>query len=51
MNLIGDGWLHCTMAQNPDIMDYEGVKAAYAAIMGQSLGGEVFDTGITVLKK
>jgi len=51
MNLINDGWLNCTMAQNPDIMGYEGVKAAVAAVNGHSFGGEVFDTGVTVLKK
>jgi len=50
INLISDGWLHCSMAQNPDVMGYEGVKAAVAAINGQSLGGAVIDTGVTVLK-
>jgi len=49
MNLIADGWLLCALAQNPDVMGYEGVKAAVAAINGQSLGGEVFDVGVTVL--
>ncbi len=29
-NLISDGHLLCTMAQNPDVMGYEGVKAAVA---------------------
>ncbi|MCI9594777.1 MAG: hypothetical protein HFG51_11700 [Lachnospiraceae bacterium] len=28
MNLINDGFLLCTMAQNPDVMGEEGVKAA-----------------------
>ncbi|MCL2152530.1 MAG: substrate-binding domain-containing protein [Oscillospiraceae bacterium] len=51
MNLIADGWLLCTMAQNPDVMGYEGVKAAVAAIGGQSLGGVVQDTGVSVLTK
>jgi len=51
MNLVGDGWILCTMAQNPDVMGYEGVKAAVAAIGGQSLGGVVTDTGVSVLKK
>jgi len=51
MNLIGDGWLLCTMAQNPDEMGYQGVKAAVAAIGGQSLGARVSDTGVSVLKK
>ena len=51
MNLINSGWLLCTMAQNPDVMGYEGVKAAAAAVDGESLGGKVIDTGVSVLKK
>jgi len=51
MNLIDDGWLLCTMAQNPDVMGYEGVKAAVAAVGGESLGGAVIDTSVSVLKK
>jgi ribose transport system substrate-binding protein len=51
MGLIADGWLLCTMAQNPDVMGYEGIKAAVAVIGGQSLGGVVNDTGVSVLKK
>ncbi len=51
MNLINDGFLLCTMAQNPDVMGEEGVKAAVAALEGQSLGGKVQDTGVSVLKK
>mgnify|MGYP002510699924 FL=1 len=51
MNLINDGYLLCTMAQNPDVMGSEGVKAAVAALEGQSLGGAVQDTGVSVLKK
>ena len=49
MGLIDDGYLLCTMAQNPDVMGYEGVKAAVAAIGGESLGGKVTDTGVSVL--
>ena len=48
-NLIKDGYLLCTMAQNPDVMGYEGVKAAVAAIGGESLGGAVTDTGVSVI--
>ena len=48
-NLIADGFLLCTMAQNPDVMGYEGVKAAVAAINGESLGGKVTDTGVSVI--
>ena len=50
-NLIADGYLLCTMAQNPDVMGYEGVKAAVAAVNGESLGGKVTDTGVSVLTK
>lgn len=48
-NLIKDGYLLCTMAQNPDVMGYEGVKAAVAAVNGESLGGKVTDTGVSVI--
>lgn len=51
LNLIEDGYLLATMAQNPDVMGSEGVKAAVAAIGGESLGGEVTDTGVSVLTK
>ena len=49
LNLITDGYLLCTMAQNPDVMGYEGVKAAVKAINGESLGGAVTDTGVSVI--
>ena len=49
LNLITDGHLLCTMAQNPDVMGYEGVKAAVKAINGESLGGVVTDTGVSVI--
>ena len=51
LGLIGDGHLLATMAQNPDVMGYEGVKAAVAAIGGENLGGAVTDTGVSVLTK
>lgn len=51
MNLINDGYLLATMAQNPDVMGKEGVKAAVKALKGESLGGVVVDTGVSVLKK
>lgn len=49
MGLIEDGFILATMDQNPDIMGYEGVKAAVAALNGASLGGAVTDTGVSVL--
>ena len=51
LGLIEDGYLLATMAQNPDVMGYEGVKAAVAALNGESLGGAVTDTGVFVLTK
>lgn len=49
INLIQDGYLLCTMAQNPDIMGEKGVEACVKAIDGEDLGGEVVDTGVSVL--
>ncbi|SBV92617.1 Predicted protein [uncultured Eubacteriales bacterium] len=51
LNLINDGYLLCTMAQNPDVMGEDGVKAAVQALEGESLGGAVTDTGVSVLTK
>ena len=51
MGLIDDGYLLCTMAQNPDVMGSMGVEACVQALEGNSLGGEVKDTGVSVLKK
>lgn len=51
LGLISDGHLLCTMAQNPDVMGYEGVQAAVQAINGEDLGGVVTDTGVSVLTK
>ena len=49
LGLIEDGFILATMAQNPDVMGYEGVKAAVAALKGEALGGAVTDTGVSVL--
>lgn len=49
LNLVKDGYLVCTMAQNPDVMGAEAVKAAVQAINGEDLGGEVTDTGVSVI--
>jgi len=50
-NLIKDGNLLCTMAQNPDVMGSMGVEACVKALEGESLGGAVQDTGVSVLTK
>ena len=39
------------MAQNPDVMGAKGVEACVKALEGDSLGGAVSDTGVSVLKK
>ena len=49
--LIEDGYLVCTMAQNPDQMVKLGVQACIKALNGEDLGGEVTDTGVSVLTK
>ena len=51
LQLINDGWLLCSVAQDPYRMGYEGVSAAVAAIGGQQLGGAVFDTGIMIISR
>lgn len=49
LSLIKDGSLLCTMAQNPDVMGYEGVKAAVAAVKGEEIAETDVDTGVSVL--
>lgn len=51
LGLIDDGYLLCTMAQNPDVMGSMGVDACVKALGGETLGGKVVDTGVSVLKK
>lgn len=51
LGLIEDGYLLATMAQNPDVMGAMGVEACVNALKGESLGGAVTDTGVSVLKK
>lgn len=51
LSLITDGYLLCTMAQNPDVMGYEGMKAAVAALSGGYSGEALVDTGVSVLTK
>lgn len=51
LDLIADGHIHATVAQNPQVMGYQGIKAACASLNGVNLGGAVTDTGVTVLTK
>lgn len=44
-NLVG------IMAQNPDVMGYESMKAAIDVLNGADLGGKVVDTGVSIITK
>lgn len=50
-SLIKEGSLLCTMAQNPDVMGYEGMKAAVKAVKGETIEKKSVDTGVSVLTK
>ena len=47
--LVNDGALLAFMAQNPDVMGSEAVKAAISLMEGEDLGGKVVDTGVTTV--
>lgn len=49
LSLVKDGSLLCVMAQNPDVMGYEGMKAAVAAVKGEEIPEKSVDTGVSVL--
>lgn len=51
LQLIKEGHLLATMAQNPDVMGYEGIKAAVAVLEGKDPGPDYVDTGVSVLTK
>ncbi len=51
LSLIKSGHILATMAQNPDVMGYEGVKTAYRALSGDTISQDYVDTGVSVLKK
>ena len=51
LNLIKDGFIQCTMAQNPDVMGYEGMKTAAKALAGQEIAKDKVDTGVSILDK
>ena len=50
-SLIKDGSLLCTMAQNPDVMGSEGMKAAVKAVKGETIDKTSVDTGVSILTK
>ncbi len=39
------------MAQNPDVMGYEGLKTAANALSGADTGADNVDTGVSVITK
>ena len=49
LSLIKDGSIVCAMAQTPDVMGYEGLKAAVAAVKGEEIPEKNVDTGVSVL--
>lgn len=49
LQLVKDGNLIASMAQNPDVMGYEGLKAAVLVLQGTDLGGAESDTGVSVI--
>lgn len=51
LQLIQEGHLLATMAQNPDVMGYEGMKTAVNALEGKTIDKDYVDTGVSVLKK
>ena len=51
LGLIDEGYLLCTMQQNPGVMGAKGVEACVKSLEGESLGGVVEDTGVSVLTK
>lgn len=49
LELIKNGNLLATMAQNPDVMGYEGVKVAAKALKGEEIKEKNVDTGVSVI--
>lgn len=49
--LIRNGFVRAALSEKPDLMGYEGVKAAVAALDGEELGGRRIDTGVAVRTK
>lgn len=49
LQLIKDGALVCTMAQNPDVMGYEGIQSAVKALNGEEVTPDYVNTGVSIL--
>ncbi len=51
LDMVQDGSLYCIMAQNPYQMGYGAVRAAYDAVLGNTLAETDVDTGAEVVNK
>ncbi len=51
LSLIRNGHLLATMAQNPDVMGYEGMKSAVQVLKGEKIVQQYYDTGVSVITK
>ncbi|SES99893.1 monosaccharide ABC transporter substrate-binding protein, CUT2 family (TC 3.A.1.2.-) [Natronincola peptidivorans] len=51
LQLIQEGNLLATMAQNPDVMGYEGMKTAVKVLEGNTVDKDYVDTGVSVINK
>lgn len=51
LSLIRNGHLLATMAQNPDVMGYEGIKSAVKVLKGETVSPAYYDTGVSVITK
>lgn len=49
LELIKNGHLLCTMAQNPDVMGYEGMKTAAKVLAGEKIEKKNVDTGVSII--
>ncbi|MEF9917574.1 MAG: substrate-binding domain-containing protein [Lachnospiraceae bacterium] len=49
LQLIKEGSLICTMAQNPDVMGKGGIEAAVKALNGETVTPDYVDTGVSIL--
>ena len=51
LGLVRNGYLIGVMAQNPEVMGYEGLKAAVSVLEGREVDPAPIDTGVSVLTK
>ena len=49
--LIKQGYILCTMSQNPYTMGYEGLKSTVKVLSGEKLPSKSVDTGVSVITK